>query len=192
MSQLSDTDLKIIAGVGNQLGIRLPAVNLHDLPLDYPRRREILMAFEATNRSAFARMSRESQNVQPMTAEAELARRGLVPMTKDIHEELMSTDADYIQGLEDKAIEQEQGLLASLDRMTAESQRKRLVNQLGSEAAADRAMFAEEQQAKDKAKAAQLAADRDRALQKRIADKRAEIQRGLEQARASATGVMPQ
>ena len=49
-----------------------------------------------------------------------------------------------------------------------------------------------DQREKAKAHEAQLAADRDRDLQKRIAQKQAEIQRGFELARASATGVMPQ
>lgn len=77
-----------------------------------------------------------------------------------------------------------------MERMTTESQRKRLVNQLGSEDAADRAMFAEEQREKARVQDAQLAADRDRDLQKRIAQKRAEIQRDFEIAPASATGVV--
>ena len=191
MSQLSDKHLPAVVRAAQRLGIplgELKPVNPHSQQGD--RARRICMQLEVDDPIANAEMKTEAG--VGATLETRAVRLGVIEMTPSAHAELMSSDADYIQRQQEKAIQQEQDLIASMERMTAEPQRKRLVNQLGSEDAADRAMFAEEQREKAQAHEAQLAADRDRDLQKRIAQKQAEIQRGFELARASATGVMPQ
>ena len=192
MSQLSNEDLKVNVAIGKQLGLRLPAINLHDLPQDYPRRREILMVFEAMDRQSFVRMERQSDNARPMTAEAELARRGELEVTQTIHDELMATDAGYLQQQRESAVQREADILAAMERKTNALARKSMIRQHGSEAAADRAIAQQEAQAKAKAEQAERDRQSAIALEKRIAAKQAET---LRQARMAgiaglgATGV---
>ena len=191
MSQLNDKHLPAVVAAAKALGIplgELKPVNPHTQQGD--RARRICMQLEVDHPIANAEMKTEAG--EHVTVETAAVRAGLIQMTQSAHQELMRSDADYIQRTNEQAVEREQDLLASLDRMSAESRRKQLVNKLGSESAADRAMFAEEKRVKAQQEQAQLAAERDRELNKRIAQKQAEIQRGWEQARASATGVTPQ
>lgn len=191
MSQLSDQHLPAVVAAAQALGIplgELKPVNPHSQQGD--RARRICMQLEVDNPIANAEMKTEAG--VGATLETAAVRAGVIEMTQSAHQELMRSDADYIQRTNEQAVEREQDLLASMERMTAESQRKRLVNQLGSEAAADRAMFAEEQRAKDKEAEAKRSHEAHVALEARINKQRAETQRQWEQSRASATGVMPQ
>ena len=191
MSQLSDKHLAPMVNAAKAAGIPLSELKpVNPFTQQGGRAKQICMALETVDPVVAAQLKAEAGI--GATLETAAVRAGIVQMTPSAHAELISSDADYIQRQQEKAVKQEQDLLDSMERMTADSRRKRLVNQLGSEDAADRAMFAEEQREKAKAHEAQLAADRDRDLQKRIAQKQAEIQRGFELARASATGVMPQ
>lgn len=191
MSQLSDQHLAPMVNAARSLGIPLGELKpVNPFTQQGARAEQICMALEVTNPVAAAQLKAEAG--LSFTLETAAVRAGVIEMTQSAHTELMISDADYIQRQQEQAVQKEQDLLASMERMTAESHRKRLVNQLGSEDAADRAMFAEEQREKSQAQEAQLAADRHRELQQRIAQKQAEIQRGFEIARASATGVMPQ
>ncbi|KZR86262.1 hypothetical protein MITS9509_03501 [Synechococcus sp. MIT S9509] len=192
MSQLSNDELKAVVAVGNQLGLRLPAINLHDLPQDYPRRREILMVFEAIDPTTFVRMGRQSATAQPITAEAELARRGLVEVDQAIHDELMATDADYLQKQREAAVQREQEQLEAMDRMASEMARNQVIRQHGGDvAAADR--FIRQQEAIETAKAEQKARDDEsvRQMNERIAKRQAEERRMARMAQAGGiTGVM--
>ncbi len=191
MSQLNDKHLPAMLRAAQTAQIPPSELKLLN-PVTQKGQRAVMLlaALEMNDPDVLAEMRAEAN--EGATLETAAVRAGLLQMTPSAHATLMATDGDYVRKQQEKAVEKEQDLLSSMERMTAESRRKRLVTQLGSEDAADRAMFAEEQREKAKEQEAKLAADRDRELNKRIAQKQAEIQRGFELARASATGVMPQ
>ena len=191
MSQLSNEDLKAVFAISDRLGFRIPAVNVHDLPQDFPRRREILMTLEASNPRAFARMAATAESAQPISVEAEMVKRGLMPMTEAAHGELMLSDGDYVEQQEQIQQQAESDAISSLDRMTAELERKRIVREQGSEAAADR--FQERQVAQQAAREQQAEASAlaHQQLEKRIKAKQEEIARNalISAGNVVATGV---
>ena len=186
MSQLSDDDLKALAAASRGLE-NVPAINPHDLPIDHPIRRQLLMKLEFVDPVANARMARNAESVQPISINAEMARRGLTEMTQDSHAELMRSDPDYVQRHQEAAIQQEADLLSKLDRMTAETKRSNLLHQYGSEAAVDRhlAHEAAETKAQEEAKAAARADNI--AFNKRITEQR---ERDLHAARMQQSNVV--
>ena len=188
MSQLSDDDLKALAAASRGLE-NVPAINPHDLPIDHPVRRQLLMKLEFIDPVANARMARNAESVQPISINAEMARRGLTEMTQDSHAELMRSDPDYVQKHQEAAIQQEADLISKLDRMTAETQRSNLLRQYGSEAAVDRHLAEQDAKTKAAAEDAERRAADDARLNQRIAAKRDEIARSARIAQGNV--VMP-
>ena len=186
MSQLSDDDLKALAAASQGLE-NVPAINPHDLPIDHPVRRQLLMQLEFVDPVANARMARNAESVQPISINAEMARRGLTEMTQDSHAELMRSDPDYVQKHQEAAIQQEADLISKLDRMTAETQRSNLLRQYGSEAAVDRHLAEQDAKTKAAAEEAERRAADDARLNQRMAEKR---QQQLNEARMQQSNVV--
>lgn len=186
MSQLSDDDLKALAAASQGLE-NVPAINPHDLPIDHPVRRQLLMKLEFIDPVANARMARNAESVQPISINAEMARRGLTEMTQDSHAELMRSDPDYVQKHQEAAIQQEADLISKLDRMTAETQRSNLLRQYGSEAAVDRHLAEQDAKTKAAAEEAERRAADDARLNQRMAEKR---QQQLNEARMQQSNVV--
>ena len=186
MSQLSDDDLKALAAASRGLE-NVPAINPHDLPIDHPVRRQLLMKLEFVDPVANARMARNAESVQPISINAEMARRGLTEMTQDSHAELMRSDPDYVQKHQEAAIQQEADLISKLDRMTAETQRSNLLRRYGSEAAVDRHLAEQDAKTKAAAEEAERRAADDARLNQRMAEKR---QQQLNEARMQQSNVV--
>lgn len=188
MSQLSDKHLPAMIRAARSANIPLDELKpVNPVTQQGRRAKALLMALEVNDPDVLAEMRQEAG--EGATIETMAVRAGLIEMTPSAHQALMASDADYVRQQQEQAVQREADQLATMDRLAKESERRRLVKQYGSEAAADRHLA--QQEASDKAKAEQAERDAQAAqdLNRRIAAKQAEIDRGWQLARASVTGV---